>query len=170
MKLKTQNNHWSCLLYSYAMVLDVEPETLIDMIGHDGSEIIFPKKLEPTNRRGFHYQELFDCAFNLGYSVMEIQVLPTSITTLDTELFEIDFRITNEQRFLEYIKDRVGVFNGMALQHNHAVAWDGSTIYDPRGRIATYSNAGLAIRNFHLISKIDIPKTQAELAEMALAK
>lgn len=58
---------WGCLPTAFANTLCVSYDTLITIVGHDGSEIIRPDKEEPLNRRGFHPQELVDAVLKMGH-------------------------------------------------------------------------------------------------------
>lgn len=133
MQLIRNPNAWSCLLASMAMVLDRSTEKLIEAIGHDGSEIMFPDLLEPAKRRGFHIQEFISLILESGYAVTAIEVLPYSTPDGEHE-FPINFP-NFENRFWNLTYCVPGIFTGMRPQRRHAVAWDGYKIYDPLGSV-----------------------------------
>lgn len=56
----------NCLAKAFSHVLRCD--NIYELIGHDGSEIIWPGLVEPFNRRAFHIQELINVAWKLGYS------------------------------------------------------------------------------------------------------
>ena len=153
MKLITNPNFWSCLLASAAMALDTTTQDLIEMIGHDGSMIIFPELPEPAKRRGFHYQEIVDCAIKLGYTVTPIESLPYSTPNGKLD-FPVDFKISNEQRLREHMKGTKGIVTGLSRQWRHAVYWDAKLIYDPRGRIYPFADCGMIIDTYYRFDKI----------------
>src|SRR4051812_22249881 len=62
------------------MVLDLPLETIVKILGHDGSEKYWPEYPEPRCRRGFHIQEMIDLCFSLGKSVTPFQAYPTSVS------------------------------------------------------------------------------------------
>ena len=134
MNLITQPNLWSCSIAAAAMILDINIQTLIGIIGHDGSEIVFPKLQEPGNRRGFHIQEIIDCAIELGYFVTPIEILPYSTPDGKNE-FPINFSEGNSHRLLKYVSKTKGILTGLGNKWYHAMAWDGKNIYDPNGYI-----------------------------------
>jgi len=80
MKLIKQPNSWSCLLTAFAMATESTPEDLIAMIGHDGSEIIWPDLPEGYQHRAFHPEELFECALDLGFKVFTVEARPCCIS------------------------------------------------------------------------------------------
>ncbi len=153
MKLITNPNGWSCLLASAAMALDTTTQDLVEMIGHDGSVIIFPDLPEPRRRRGFHYQEIVDCAIKLGYSVTPVESLPYA--TPDGKLeFPVDFKISNEKRLWDHMKGTQGIITGLSGNRGHAVYWDGVQVYDPRGRIYPFHECDMIIDTYYRFDKI----------------
>lgn len=60
---------------------EINLDTMIDIIGHDGSEIVFKDFKEPMCRRGFHINELQYCALSYGCGLIvfsrNIAVVPT---------------------------------------------------------------------------------------------
>jgi len=142
------------------MVLDTTQEQLIEELGHDGSEILWPQYNEPLCRRTFHVQEFTVCAFNRGKYVIEFLVTPfmhpnpeESINKAKEKLDKIinlqtatmsdllavrqllnDQCIPYYQPFdvSSYMRGNKGVLLGEVLSgRRHAVAWDGNQIYDP---------------------------------------
>ena len=144
---------YNCLLASAAMVLDVHPDVLIKLIGHDGKKIIFPELLETINTREFHTQEITDCAFEYGYAVTEIEALPC-LTPNGKDAYIVDFNVSNERRFWLHADGHIGIFTGRIKELGHAVAWDGEMIFDPRGKVYTYEDAPLDIDSFYRFDKI----------------
>ncbi len=140
-----QPNDWSCLLASAAMALDTDCDTLIAMIGHDGSEIVLPALSEPARRRSFHMQEIIDCAIKLGFSVTPIEVLPYS--TPDGKL-EFQVNLRNEMRFHSHVYGSEGILTGRAKKLYHAVYWDGEIIHDPNGIVYRLNDCKIDIQCF----------------------
>lgn len=135
------------------MALDTSIAALIEMIGHDGSSIIFPELPEPAQRRGHHYQEIVDCAIKLGYFVTPIEALPYS--TPDGKLeFPVDFKISNEKRLWDHMKGTRGIITGLSTQWRHAVYWNGERIYDPRGRVYLFADCDMIIDTYYRFDKI----------------
>lgn len=125
-------NRWSCLPKAFAMAIGIHWEFLIEMIGHDGSEIIWSELPEPYRRRSFHIQEITDALFKLKYSV----------TTIDAELITMPakegvepFIIKDKGRMGRYLySGNTGVLVGKTITGNrHAVYWNGIMIHDPNG-------------------------------------
>jgi hypothetical protein len=138
MKLQKQPNKWSCLVTSFAMVLDIAVETAMIMIGHNGSEVIFPLEADPKKRRSFHIQEMVDLCYNLGKCVIPIEGLPVyGIKYEDPRhLLIIEKAI---DRVDKYLSKEDGVLTGIVIKDDgskrHAVAWNHkeAMIYDPNG-------------------------------------
>ena len=118
MKLQKQPNNWSCILCSLAMVLNIDYSYLIDIIGHDGSEIFFPYRIEPYNRRGFILEEFISYLYAKHYIVMPFP------RTADYAGKQI-----------ELIHSPPLHLRGILIYGSHAVAWSGEKIYDPKGEI-----------------------------------
>lgn len=131
MKLRIQSNAWSCLSTSAAMVLDVNQYDVEAAIGHDGSEIIFPDLDEPFCRRGHHVQEITDLFMaQFHWPVWVERVIVTADPCGN------DVRWEDDERFFAYVERFKGILfgNGPDTMNGHAVAWDGSVCYDPRGQ------------------------------------
>ncbi len=150
MKFIRNRNSWSCIISAAAMVLDKHPDVIEECIGHDGSEIIFPELRDPARRRGFHVQEIIDCAHVYGYAVTPIEALP--ISTPDGTLeYEIKFC---KGRFKSYLKGNIGIITGRTRLWGHAVAWDGVYVFDPRTGQMDVDGCLMDIDTFWLFSKI----------------
>lgn len=133
MQIQKTPNGWSCLLVAFAMAIDEPFQTLINEIGHDGSEKIWLNLPEPYCRRSFHPQEIIDCCFKRNILVTEIERYPISRPgghEHATPYFIFD-QIPREQRFNSYVQ----TFSGVLLDSSHAVAWDGMQLFDPKGYI-----------------------------------
>lgn len=155
MNLQKQPNHWSCNLASMAMVLDVHYRELIEEIGHDGSEILYPDLPEPLCRRGFHMQELIDCAVTRFFTCSEIQIRPVGTPDgLAGHEHEIDFKISHEERFKKYLDlGYNALLYGMTRKCYHCVAWEWDTklIHDPNGRVYGLNDCKIKLAGLYLI-------------------
>ncbi len=150
MRLQKQPNRWSCLPTSFAMVVGLPVEKIIDKIGHDGSEIIIPEEKEPDRRRSFHIQELIDICYLLNYAVIPIQAIPSIGSFHDP--YNIISTEKSEERILSYLENNIGVITGLSRSgRNHAVAWDGRKIYDPNG--STYGISRFLIETFWAVKR-----------------
>jgi len=133
MELQTQPNNWSCMVTAFAIALGVPVDYIIKILGHDGSEIIFPDLPEPECRRGFHIQEIIDFArIHREQAIVEIQPQYCFGNRYDEKTWtpDIDF----VKRFENAMRDYRGVI-GLRLVsgRQHALAWDRKLTYDPRG-------------------------------------
>lgn len=128
MDLRLQPNKWSCLPAALAMVLDVPVKDVIQGLGHDGSEIIWPELPEPLKRRGFHYQELAAyCIKNRRY-LLYFDLAPTQAPNERVTPYVV-------HGMNETIGQLMARYSGILIgRANHAVAWDGYGILDPVGK------------------------------------
>jgi len=148
----------NCLLYSAAMVMDVPPDEIIKMIGHDGQEVWWPDQFGNQRLRGIHDQEIVDVAFSFGWAVILIEPNPSLTPALNAPSREIYSHEEQVTRFKRFINQSVGVFKGRYIapgyvQGGHAVAWDGSKLLDPNGFCAPMDV--FAVRTYLMFRKID---------------
>ena len=118
-----QPNRWSCLPAAFATVLELDFGTITTLIGHDGSDILYPELKEPFNHRGFHIQELIRVAWQLGYSVTQFQVLPQM---QHGEHYRQLYHWTDGQKQMSVLLAQANaVITGLNDAGNHhAIAWD----------------------------------------------
>lgn len=123
-----QPNLWSCLPAAFATATGIPFDTLIENIGHDGSDVVFPDLPEPLCRRGFHCQELSRVLLRFGFCVASFESCP--IGYLDEEH---SYDVTED--LLPIMVDSIGVLCGRVRSTGklHSVAWDGKKCYDPSG-------------------------------------
>jgi hypothetical protein len=109
---------------------------LIKLIGHDGSEIIWPNQDEPRRRAGHTHHEMQYVARKLGYYLVDYKpgfgYAPPGETKLMTRSF-LD-------AWVDVLSTHDGVLSGSykGRINNHAVAWNAKEglIYDPTGYTA----------------------------------
>lgn len=140
MKLLVTPNRWSCMLTSFAMVLDLSVKELTDELGHDGSVIIFPELPEPECRRTFHVQEFIVPCHKRGYALVSIEASPVLAANYAW------YRLPVSCNYETFMASYKGVVVGKATNHMHACAWDGHDLHDPEGYYSCLGN--LAIREF----------------------
>ena len=147
--IHTQPNNWSCVPSAFATALNIEIDTLLELIGHDGSEIIFSDLQEPLCYRGFHIQELVYALWVLGYNVVSFEVEPLAFTD-EQHVFTLTF---TPEDFERVMSDSIGVGCGRIAdtEKTHAFAWNGSKCYDPTGFI--YPLSRFDLYSYHAISK-----------------
>ena len=96
-----------CLVWSAAMLFDVEPETIMDFVGHDCLT-------------GIHMQELQAFAVSRNKVLAPFEPEPM--------LEDRPVAAWKEQPWLKH----KGIMLGQTSKGNfHAVAWDGHTVFDP---------------------------------------
>lgn len=123
MKLQHQPNNWSCLPTAFAMVLDLPVKEIIDLIGHDGSTITWPKLPSPFCRRAFHIQELINVSHRLGYTCTPFVSRPLIAPSPYVIPYEIE---------LTYRPKTPGVVLGKFPKRMfHAMAFDGEEYFNP---------------------------------------
>lgn len=131
MQLQRTPNGWSCLAASFATVLGLSLEQLLERLGHDGSEIVFPSLDDPERRRAFHPQEMVDVAESLGVAITPIEARPAS-RPRDVPVPPYEVPMDIFPRWHRYLEGGVGVLTGLnARNRPHAVVWDGVDVWDP---------------------------------------
>jgi len=131
-KMQYQPDVWSCVATAFSMCFDVPVRKLIGMVGHDGSEILWPRIPEPHNRRGFHLQEMVDVGFLLGFAVL---IIESEITLYSND--PIDIRnVKSRLSISDYLEKCEGVILGVWPNGlRHAVAYSRGVCFDPSGDI-----------------------------------
>lgn len=152
MKHLLKTNCWSCALVSFAMAYDMEVEDLIKLVGHDGSEIIFPDLEEPLCRRGHHIQELVLAGFEGGLCVTPLEFAPVT-GRLDRRYVipdQIRKGTTRSHWFELAIHNNRGVMTGFSTRSrcHHANAFERGTVFDPDGPSYEYTLDALERHTF----------------------
>jgi len=115
-----------CMLYAFAMALNCDPDNIIKILGHDGTEILWPKFPSPKCFRGFHINEMVYVCFQCGFSIYEYP-----------KYLELGHDESSARRIkVPYnIDELVQYNNGVLLNDVHAYAWDfhTQTVLDPDG-------------------------------------
>lgn len=148
--LQRQPNLWSCFPTSFAIILDVPIERIIEELGHDGSEIIRPNKLEPYCYRGFHPQEFTKLCLNYGQALINFDVEPLNYNG------ETIIKMSSDLEYiLKLMTHNVGVIGGYFKPGRlHAVAWDGRYILDPASELI-YTIDEFNIETFYMIKSLE---------------
>ncbi len=127
-RFQVQPNRWSCLPTSLAMVLKVRVRVIFELLGHDGSEILWPDLPEPQKRRSFSLQEMVYVAdkFNRKLVCHDKQWCNTpdgvNITNFDPP----------DNYFQDQMQKHDGIITGVTTQGmRHAVAWVLGRVIDP---------------------------------------
>lgn len=131
MKPQLKPNRWSCSVTAFAMAMDIPVKHLIQRIGHDGGEIIWPDLPEPTCRRGFHVQELIEqCHFD-GLTCTPIELMP-SIAPMDGHA-EYNVLPVREalHRFELAMCSSQGVLECRGERSWHAMAYEDGVMFNP---------------------------------------
>lgn len=117
-------------------MLDRTVAELCSIIGHDGSEVLWPTLSEPLCRRGHHIEEIQYAAYYIGYLFVPF-----------VAKFEYNPGASEELPFVQYdlsgkFQIMLGRYDGILVGEYkrgtpHAVAWNAreGCIYDPDGII-----------------------------------
>lgn len=125
-------NKWSCLPAAFSTCTGIPFSTLLEKIGHDGSEVVFPDLEEPDCRRGFVGQELTLALLDFGFVFGSFESQP--IGYLDETHH---YALQAAESLPAIMSDSIGVI-GCVIKTTgklHSVAWDGTQCYDPIGFI-----------------------------------
>jgi hypothetical protein len=118
------------------MAMGMSLESLLEQVGHDGSEIVFPWLPEPKCRRGFHIQEMIHVATRQGLSVTPYEIVPAIAASDSTAQVKVLIDGSHDKRLAMFdviVNTNRGVITGQGLSCQHAVAFDCGRIYDPEG-------------------------------------
>jgi hypothetical protein len=110
--------------------MNVPVARIFELLGHDGTEQIYPDLDTPQCYRGFHITELIWVAYRLGYYVLEI---PEELGMVrNGVVVPIKLPYTHEHM--------MRMHSCVITTSNHAVAWsaEDEKIYDPNGTIYDY--------------------------------
>lgn len=116
------------------MVLDCRTGDLIDRLGHDGSQILWPTEPEPLCRRGFHIEEIQYLALRYGRLFAEFMPRLAYAPGEDRTPFWMQFDA--DWRNVLKITDGILLGTYFGSTNAHAVAWNAKdeVIHDPAGR------------------------------------
>lgn len=158
-----------CLAASLAMVLDKTYDEIIGLLGHDGTEVIFPELNVKTSRepqtnslRGFTEWEMVELLLQQGQAAIPIVAAPAIVPPGRPDIAKVLF--TEDQvleRLSKHMQGNVGIICGwIAADRKHACAWDGEKVYDPKEpRIYGFDDAPdterIAIETFYRVLPID---------------
>ena len=154
MHLVKNPNEWSCMLASFSMLLNESMETLVEEIGHDGSEIWWPDHVGCNKYRSFHIQEFLDVCFKRGKIIFTVDAVMNlgSSHQIPTKSIPGD----NEKRIKSYLRNFKGVIYGMTPRSRtfHMCAWDKKKVYDPRGEIVGIDEIDLYIFTLYALHNL----------------
>lgn len=122
-----------CLLYSVAMVLEVEPSDLQKEVGFTGLEVWWPDLSEPLMYRGHCMQDFIEPALIRNRVFNQILAKPALMAGADSTRYK-DVFMNSGERFYRLIKDKPAILLGVTKRMFHAVAWDGVKVLDPAGK------------------------------------
>ena len=123
-----------CLVTSAAMILDTTPEQLHSEIGTTGEDIWWP----PSHMRGIHIQEIQDCCLRRNRCLYPIEINPL-LAPDSTGLCEARECYPEKVR-LPRLKTELRFSRAILITDNHAVAWDGRQLFDPKGFIKSFED------------------------------
>ena len=147
MKLQKAKVNNTCLLTAFAMAMDVDQTLLLEHIGTDPNEILWPELLEPQCFRGHHIQEMMTAAFTLGFTITEVQVRPCFAQIGTTKIVPLLIG-DGLNRMRHYLRATQGVIR----LRTHAVAWDGEMVYDPAGTMYRIEVILDQIESYYIVS------------------
>ncbi len=133
------------------MALDIPVKVALNLIGHDGSDLVFPGLEEPMCRRGFHSQELVELAMMGGFWPTPYQLFPSTKSEGGCYLYTVYSSQGDEryQKFASVIQTTAGVLEGKGISCHHAVAYDHGRIFDPDGREYDYTLKNCEAQGFY---------------------
>jgi hypothetical protein len=142
------SGHHQCLIYAAAMLLDVDVDEVIEILGHDGMETVWPDLKVPHCYKGVHTQEILDVFEQYEEALVCYQVMPQQSPAGEPSLVR---SVYDEQRAVDRMRHLLS-YSGLILSDVHAYAWDGKDVYDPNGVIRAISE--VSIKEFWRLVRI----------------
>lgn len=122
---KRQPTPWSCLVQAWSHVIQWPYWAIVNAIGHDGSEIVWPEQPEPYCRRAFHPQELIYLGDRFGFVTTTYEPQPNLISGAKP------YPIILHDAFMKVLESSDGVIVGNRKDGGrHAVAWVKGEVID----------------------------------------
>lgn len=112
----TDLKKYNCLLASMSLLLNESPESLIKLLGHDGTE-----ELWPGFKRAFHIQEFQYLLHSRGLGLVEYEAESASSPN------------ENLQPLVRTYGKIPLIGRGIVATDGHAGYFDGYVIHDPKG-------------------------------------
>lgn len=139
---QVQPNLWSCLPTAFSTVTGISLENLLDEIGHDGSEIIFPDAPDPLSRKAFHPQECLIAIYKIYLKNPQLQrryfsCISNELVCHNPKTDDIYIHEYPQDIFNLFLQNHNGVIIGEIHDKMHAAAWDRirQAALDPNGFI-----------------------------------
>lgn len=132
LELQRQPNPWSCTPTAFAIAANIPVATLIEWIGHDGSDMMYPELGDTLGRRAFSAQEcIIPLLLNLGKAFVSIEVEQECFLDEDKS-YVISCDDATLAELLDYSN---AVLSGRIHGKVHSVAWcrESRQLYDPAG-------------------------------------
>ena len=132
--LRQKQNEPNCLVYSAAMVMNIDPEKIFEITGHRGQEVWWKETTGHQMLRGFHIQEIINVGLQMGYALVPYDKYPFSAPDgMHDKARMIDTEYNCEFNFYHILTKA----NAILISSSHAVAWDcvEQKCYDPNGLI-----------------------------------
>lgn len=130
METLVQPNSWSCFPTALAMVARVPLEDVLRIIGHDGSDILYPQyTTDPYPRRAFNSQDIMYAGLKLGIALVPFDDFYYEPTGKDEGGIQHSCKEITDKLCLTHDAVIIGEMRGS----NHAVAWNSGRqlIHDP---------------------------------------
>lgn len=158
---QVQPNAWSCLPTAFATATSIQVQEIIELIGHDGSEILFPALSEPKCRRAFHPQEVTKALLQWYQDKDEVCYfthLSTRVICYIDEENHYTLEISVDEIW-ELMKQYDAVIIGEINGKHHSAAWDHKEVmcYDPCG--FKYPAGKYEIHEIYLISRVRLDRS-----------
>jgi hypothetical protein len=115
------------------MAMDITVSHFEGVIGHDGSQIVFPELPEPQCRRGYHISEAVWVANCCGYSATPFELYPQiGPSSGSSPPIAVEYPYGNQFLATALLMNFRGVCEARTPSGNwHAVAFNRGKIYDP---------------------------------------
>ena len=140
--IPSDSTKYPCIAVAFAIACEIPLDDFLQRLKNRGGLI----------KGTYHTQQCTDVAWDLGYATMWIESNSLLVPTEDFQgtPAKILYPEGNMIRFMTYLRTLKGILGGMRPKMGHAVAWDGTQIYDPRGYIYDFYAAPQTPHRFHV--------------------
>lgn len=123
-----KQNRWECLLQAAVIASNISRGSLLAVIKHDGSKILWPELAEPKCRQGFSVQEIIDALVQHGFRPLHVMMNPRIAPTESA----LDYAVYTDTEVASRVEAYTLIFQtAIIILRGHAIAKVGTQYFDP---------------------------------------
>ncbi len=145
-----------CTITSAAMLLGESVQTLMDEIGHSGTEVYWPEYTDNRRFRGHCLAEVQECFIRRRLMLAPLWINPAIAPDYEAKPYHIYAPETAERRMTRYMLGFDAMVMGLVKHTRHAMAWHNNMYYDPRGEMSAQIE-DFTIEEVYLVTQLRLP-------------